>query len=142
MCLDGVLDHEDVIECRDCHVKVTFLITDKRVEGQGAVRFVNHRSWRLAGKRITKCAICRGSAQLLPDWPLQFIRKAAGEAQQDYYAKTLLSSPSMEGYAGVSSWLERSFQHDEKLKIRKKLGKERRSMKQHTDKAFKVIFGT
>lgn len=72
-------------------------------------------------------------------WPLQLIGKAAGEAQEDHYAKTLLSSPSMEGYAGVSSRSERSFQQ---LKIRKRLGKEKRSIKQHTDKAAKVIFAT
>lgn len=60
----------------------------------------------------------------------------------DRYAKTPLSGPSMEGYAEVSSWSQGSFQHDEKLKISKRLGKERRSMKQHTDKAAEVIFAT
>lgn len=102
---------------------------------------VEQRACRLAGKRRRKGAICRGRALLLPAQPLQLIGRAAGEAQEDHYVMTLLSSPSMEGYAGVSSWSEGSFQPDEKLKIRKRLGKERISVK-HTDKAAKVIFAT
>lgn len=59
---------------------------------------------RLSGKR-TKGEVHEKSAQLLPAWPMELIGKTTGEAQEDHYAKTLLSSPSMEGYAGVSSWL-------------------------------------
>lgn len=74
---------------------------------------VEQRPCRLARRRRTKGAIHRGSAQLLPAWLPQLIGKAAGEAEEDHNAQTLLSSPPMEGYGGVSSQSERSFQHDE-----------------------------
>lgn len=51
---------------------------------------------RLSGKR-TKGEVHEKSAQLLPAWPLELIRKTTGEAQEDHYAKTLLSSQPFHG---------------------------------------------
>jgi len=103
---------------------------------------IEQRVCRLTRKRRAKDAIHGVNAQLLPAWPLKLIRRTAAEAQEDCYAKTVPSSSSIEHYAGGSSWSERSFQHDENLKIGKRLGKERISMKKHTDKAAKVRFAT
>lgn len=143
-CLDGVLDHEGVIKSAEIVIlewhswSLASLWRNKVQLGLG----IEQRVCRLTGKRRTKGAICGENTQLLPARPLQLIEKAAGKAQKDRYAKTPLSSPSMKGYAEVSSWSQRSFHHDEKLKISKRLGKERRSMKEQTDRAAEAIFAT
>lgn len=58
--------------------------------------------YRLPRKMRTKGAICVARTELLPAQLLQLTEKT-GEAQEHRYAKTLLSSPSMEGPAAVSS---------------------------------------
>jgi len=58
---------------------------------------------------------------------------SSGKQQERYRRITCprlsWGSPAMEAYAGINSWSERNFQHDKKLKIRKRLGKKRRSLK-------------
>lgn len=64
---------------------------------------IEQRVCRLPAQMRTKGPIYVGRTELLPAQPLQLTEKAAGEAQDLHYAKTLLSGPSMGCSAAVSS---------------------------------------
>lgn len=79
-------------EGRHCHLEwhrwsLTILFRDKVRLGLG----IEQRVCRLPAQMRTKGAIRVGRTELLPAQPLQLTEKAAGEAQDHHYAKTLLS---------------------------------------------------
>lgn len=90
-------------ESRDCHLEwhcwsLTIFFRDKVRLGLS----IEQRVCRLPRKMRPRDAICVARTELLPAQLLQLTERT-GEAQEHHYAKTLLSSPSMEGSAAVSS---------------------------------------